>query len=177
MLELGSGTGACGLYAASLGSARVLLTDGREGLLPLQQHNIDCNAPLLQRSGAQIDTMTLLWGVDKPPEGPWDLILGSDVTYDTDDEAMSALATTLAALLQPEPPPRVIIAHDHRRRDTRHMDKGSSWELFDENLDRFAVAAAHHKLTLHQLTWERPSLMERMSGAHEISVIEVVRAG
>eukprot|EP00966_Prymnesium_polylepis_P162408 3753696-Prymnesium_polylepis.1 len=50
VLDLGAGTGACGLYAAGLGAARVLLTDGRAELLGLQDENYRCNAPVFPES-------------------------------------------------------------------------------------------------------------------------------
>ena len=48
VLELGSGTGAVGLYAAALGASRVVLTDGGPpALLELLAANVDANRPRL----------------------------------------------------------------------------------------------------------------------------------
>ena len=49
MLELGAGTGACGLAAAALGARRVLLTD-KPVLLPLLSANVAANR--FDRSGS-----------------------------------------------------------------------------------------------------------------------------
>jgi predicted nicotinamide N-methyase len=42
-----------------------------------------------------------------------DLVIGSDLTYG--HEAHARLASTCAALLRAERPPRVVLAHEHRR--------------------------------------------------------------
>jgi len=105
VLELGAGTGACGLYASGLGASRVLLTDGSEGLLRLLQANLANNLPLLPPT-KQVAVERLLWGDDAPPPpGPWDLVLGSDLTYADAHEARapSALAPASSPPL-PRPP-------------------------------------------------------------------------
>lgn len=79
VLELGSGTGIGGLSAAAAG-AKVLLTDGSEGVLPLlsenlKNNNLDSNSKVCQ----------LLWGEELEDmvheSGPFDLIIGSDILY------------------------------------------------------------------------------------------------
>ena len=55
MLELGSGTGAVGLYAAALGASRVVLTDGGPPVAQLQW-NPNYGALALARAGR---TLTL----------------------------------------------------------------------------------------------------------------------
>jgi predicted nicotinamide N-methyase len=52
-LELGSGTGAVGLYAAGLGASMVVLTDGASELLPLIEHNVRRNAQLVAEAACQ----------------------------------------------------------------------------------------------------------------------------
>jgi len=172
VLELGSGTGACGLYAAALGASRVVLTDGREGLLPLQDDNIRRNAPLM-RAGTRVTSETLAWGSAPPPAGPWDFVIGSDLIYDCQAE----LATTLATLLEATPPPTVLLAHEHRQR--RYASDGSfdgCWDEDDEDLSGL-IAAAHDErgLQLEQLAWELPTAAARMGGEREISIIQLRR--
>ena len=88
VLELGTGTGAVGLYAAGLGASRVLLTDGgSDTLLELCQDNIDANRQLFA-TGAHIDCGRLEWGCENEASATggedFDLVLASDCTYGDD---------------------------------------------------------------------------------------------
>ena len=111
ILELGSGTGACGLFAAGLGASSVCLTDGMAALLPLLEHNAKLNQKSLL--GA-IQISALRWGAcaqgEPLPTGPFDLIIGSDVIYDASEHA--ALCITLRELIrrQRQRPPRIVLA-------------------------------------------------------------------
>jgi len=180
VLELGSGTGVGGLYAAGLGAREVLLTDGRAGLAELQRANIRQNEHLLP-DPARIACAQLRWGSDAPPPGPWDWVVGSGCTVEVADETMVALAATCAALLRPNgaPPPRLILAHDHRpnpdaRGDVEPLLDGVDGAVGDENLRLFAVAASREGLGLRQLRYERPTEEERARGRFAVSVLEVL---
>ena len=76
---------------------------------------MEANAALLPESGARVSTQTYRWGEGAPPGRDWDVVLGSDTTYDSDNAP--ALTVTLHQLLQADSPPRVILAHDHRARE------------------------------------------------------------
>jgi hypothetical protein len=99
IVELGSGTGACGLAAAALGATRVLLTD-KGALLPTLEHNIKLNSV-----GGSVGCRELAWSTaalprDVLPDGA-DLVLMSDclnVVYG--DQHAAALASTLRCILQ-----------------------------------------------------------------------------
>lgn len=95
VLELGAGTGACGLAAAVLGARRVLLTD-KESLLPTLQANVAANG--LAEGRVQCDT--LAWRA----EGlhPTTLVDGADIILASDclnpvygNEHAAALAATI----------------------------------------------------------------------------------
>ena len=125
------------------------------------------------RVGTQVTSETLAWGITPPPSGPWDLVIGSDLIYDSQVE----LAMTLAALLEATPPPTVLLSHEHRQR--RYASDGSfdgRWDEDDEDLSGF-IAAAHDErgLQLEQLAWELPKAAARMGGEREISIIQIGR--
>eukprot|EP00937_MAST-01D_sp_MAST-1D-sp2_P000980 g980.t1 len=131
MLELGSGTGACGLLAHAVCQQRLggrgvhtLLTDMHtEALL---RENIAGNRAALSRGAAtsRIEAARLEW--DQPGSalldtagGPWDIILGSDITYDESEGGarlhalIGALRRLCASATRPHRT-RVLLAHTHR---------------------------------------------------------------
>ena len=160
VLELGSGTGVCGLYAASLGAAKVTLTDGPESVLELLESNIMRNRlRATHAAGGPVDigSTRLRWGDDADLDalrtrgaGLPDVIIGSDLTYD--DAHHAALCDTLRRLLAAAPDaaarPRVVLCEQHGMPSLEPV--GSSPEgvaLFaDEAFDGFAQTAAAHGL-------------------------------
>ena len=81
VLELGAGTGACGLFAvAACGASHVVLTDEVPRVLELARGNAARNAALMPTSAA-VDVEPLAWGAPEAPRGPWDWVIGSDLTY------------------------------------------------------------------------------------------------
>ena len=188
VLELGSGTGACGLYAACLGASHVFLTDGSDALRALCASNAEANAHLLVPGAAtRVEVESFAWGgCMLPPRiascGGFDLIIGSDVTYGHD--AHEELAQSLAALLRAPRPaqcraPRVVLAHEHRSRDYGLpwlKQELPRWDAADEHLAAFAPAAAAEGLALRLLWQERPRCTERgtfRSWSADLSVFEV----
>ena len=113
--ELGSGTGAVGLFAAALG-ARIVLTDvgpltaagygGTVRLLQLLRENVHANRALLGES-AEVQVAEVDWAQKAhaaairqahAPDG-FDLVLASDVIYQS--SAHAPLANTISRLLCP----------------------------------------------------------------------------
>lgn len=185
VLELGSGTGACGLYAGALGARSVTLTDGSAALQPLARANIARNTHLLPE-GTEMRVERYLWGEMPLPACPaggmgFDLVLASDVSYFYEHEAHAALARTLGMLLRREqaqqkaPQPRVVLTHEHRNRGVR--DAVQAWDERDEYLGLFREACHAEGLRLDLLVAERPRPTERGSFRHwsaDLSTFEVV---
>eukprot|EP01087_Luapelamoeba_hula_P016472 TRINITY_DN5066_c4_g1_i1.p1 TRINITY_DN5066_c4_g1~~TRINITY_DN5066_c4_g1_i1.p1 ORF type:complete len:290 (+),score=47.65 TRINITY_DN5066_c4_g1_i1:14-883(+) len=108
-IELGSGTGLCGLVAACVG-ADIVLTD-KSTLLPMLTHNINANSALWDTTTSSPckapTAREVLWGValDKqgdvtptsPPLQQFDVVLGSDLTYDY--EVLPPLLHTMRELV------------------------------------------------------------------------------
>lgn len=191
VLELGTGTGAVGLYAAGLGASRVLLTDGgSDTLLELCQDNIDANRQLFA-TGAHIDCGRLEWGCENEASATggedFDLVLASDCTYGDDkfgaeSAVIGSLCRTLSALLRgatadqggtmgamPDSgstacKPRVLLAHEHRSRDFGlpwMRDEISRWDEGDEHLASLHAAADVEGLRLVHVWSERPRCIMR----------------
>ena len=184
VLELGAGTGACGIYAAALGANVVLTDGGSASLLELCGDNVAANAHLFA-AGAPAEVQPLRWGEPLPAsvaDAPWDMVLASDVTYGHDSH--EALAQTLSALLRrplsARRPPRVLLAHEHRSRDHGlpwlKQTSLESWDAGDEHLEAFGRAAEREGLALTPLACERPRCTVRgsfRSWSADLSVVEV----
>ena len=110
VLELGSGTGGVGIFAAGLGAKRVLLTDGGPpGVRSLAERNIELNRDHFA-ADTSIGVEKLLWGDGEAlPEGRFDWAIGSDVSYHC-----FPLAYTVRELLLGDEPPRVVLCDQPR---------------------------------------------------------------
>jgi hypothetical protein len=96
VLELGAGTGLCGLMVAKATSANVLLTDLPE-LLGLMKDNLQRNHPYQ----SNVEARTLQWGNKADYQGaPYNVILGADIVASLYDPV--ALAHTLYDLSGPD---------------------------------------------------------------------------
>lgn len=112
ILELGSGVGLCGIYLACISSAKaIILTDINEEQSAVINNNISLNKQLLSSSSCEIMVAPLLFGssandlyssisksydmsiVDVITSYKVDLIIGSDIGYDT--SLHSLIATTV----------------------------------------------------------------------------------
>ena len=113
VIELGSGCGGCGIFAAKLGADKVILTDYPQ-LLPLLTRNASLNGV-----EASVKVLPLEWGVDEadafveglPAESsqtPIDMILGSDVTAFV--QTLDVLEATIHRLATAEHT-QVLLAH------------------------------------------------------------------
>lgn len=192
VLELGCGTGACGIYAAALGASSVTLTDGGpEELMALARSNVAANAYHL--SSADIEVKRLNWAdaVHKGLSADVDLVLASDVCYGHaasagEDELSAtthaALARTLLSLLLRPSSPRVLIAHEHRspRREAALDAVLPRWDSDDEHLEDFTAACREVGLRLEGVWSRRPHCTVRghfRSWSHDLSIAEVVVVG
>ena len=170
IMELGSGTGACGLYAAALGADSVLLTDGGgPELLDLIRLNIDANRPLIGDTDVGVEYLD--WGDTEESclaaEDGFDLILAADVLYGLGAEPAEdavvrcdALAATLEALMlcSPDRPPRAIVVHEHR--DVGLRASSLPWDAGDPNLEYFIEAVQRRGLSVAELATQPPTLLD-----------------
>ena len=119
-VELGSGTGILGIYAAALGM-RVTLTD-YEDVLQLTRENILKNKASINKAGGSAFTATLQWEnttkevIEEHSLQDIDFILGSDLVcaglYHS-----SPLVKLIHILLQCSPSAVCLLAHELREED------------------------------------------------------------
>jgi predicted nicotinamide N-methyase len=127
VLELGSGTGLVGLYAAKLGASHVTLTD----FIDFNIENIKRNIKENGLSGPT-EPRWFKWGTSLGEQ--WDVILGSDVTYPTMDH--QALWKTINTHMKPGG--RCILAH-HQRDDFNFSSKFKELDRTEvEDLNSFS---------------------------------------
>ena len=124
VLELGAGTGLCGLMVGKASSAHVVVTDLPE-LMGLIDDNIQRNFSTGDKANGTVESRVLRWGVEEDYGGaPFDVIIGADIVASLYDPI--ALARTLHALSGPNT--KIYISSKSR------LDKPH--EEFDEEMNR-----------------------------------------
>ena len=190
VLELGCGTGACGIFAAALGASSVQLTDGgSDKLLALANANVALNQQHFG-TGVQIAIRRLDWNATDAAclAAPFDVLLASDVIFghaaepdETSNETHTALARTIGLLLRRQGssaarPPSAILAHEHRSRSALLGAPLGSWDEDDAHLRNFLTAAHAAGLRARCLWSRRPTSYARgrfRSWTADVSIMDV----
>ena len=168
VLELGAGTGACGLYAAALGARRVTLTDGGSsyGLASLAtaRANVQANQELWSTE-TEVTVVPYAWGEPFSEElSGYDYIIGSDVTAYS-EAAHADLCCSLAEQLRKRSRGcRAVLSHFHR---THGHHAAADEAGRDGTFDKFVTTAAAAGLTV------RVFQEDEMLGERRVSLIEV----
>lgn len=131
MLELGSGTGVCGMIAhAHCGASKVVMTDGDSKTMKLLRHNIALNNFNFDESlgclrppntrhanllawGSNADARQLLEAhSDVAAKGGFDVVFAGDVAYEI--SSLAALFACASRLLKLEEDGRFFLAYEDR---------------------------------------------------------------
>eukprot|EP01119_Soliformovum_irregulare_P002941 TRINITY_DN1319_c0_g4_i2.p1 TRINITY_DN1319_c0_g4~~TRINITY_DN1319_c0_g4_i2.p1 ORF type:complete len:208 (-),score=77.53 TRINITY_DN1319_c0_g4_i2:15-638(-) len=99
-IELGSGTGLCGLWAAKF-CKKMTLTDCEDSVTDLLRFNVNNNIFQLEKP----TVANLMWGENSEKNflesyGPIDIIIGSDLVYPESEWNIPPLFSTVKNLLQ-----------------------------------------------------------------------------
>jgi hypothetical protein len=169
VLELGAGCGACGLFAAGMGASNVMLTDANRHCCELMTDSASANG-----LGAVKVQRLEFEQLDKIPNGPFDLIIGSDITYRLVSQA--ALSEMIRVLLQSPAAgsesarsPRCVLSCENRRTPDVMPKDGEDWYANDFATQKFVEGAALHGLCVSPLVVEPPG----EATANSVSIFEV----
>ena len=162
VLELGGGTGACGIFAAGLGASRVVLTDGAQCVLSLMEDNVDANRHIVSAQ-TQLAVQQLSWGVDEHPKGRFDFVIASDVTpyFDTHAQLCQTLVAILEGAASRGETTRVIMCEEHgaptpvdtggEGRTDEDFRMQSVGRFHDSAFDYWQQTARQHRLMVQPL--------------------------
>ncbi|KAI4595775.1 hypothetical protein KJ359_006412 [Pestalotiopsis sp. 9143b] len=126
VLELGSGTGLCGMAAAAIWRTRVVLSDLPEIVANLS-HNVETNREMIESLGGTVEAGALTWGAPLeendvelfPNKNQFNIVLIADPIYDDDHPAL--LSSAVRDHLSNDEDARVVAMVPLRDSTTRRL--------------------------------------------------------
>lgn len=134
VLELGSGTGIVGLYAAKLGAKHVTLTD----FIDWNIENIKTN---LKENGLEgvVEPRWFQWGTNLCEQ--WEIIIGSDIVY----PVMDKISLIKAIKMHLKPGGKFILGYNDRPADIMSIFETSGLRV--KELEKCEIEFEHDKFS------------------------------